>query len=175
MNRKLILYISASLDGYIAKPNDDLSFLSLVEKEGEDYGYLTFLDTIDTIIMGRKTFDWVMKQVPEFPNADKKTYIITRNPRPSNGNISFFSGDLKALVNRLKSEPGKDIFCDGGAEIVHALLKENLIDEIILSVIPVLLGNGIPLFKEGRPEQNLSLVSYKSFEKGLVQMHYQKA
>lgn len=70
-NRKVILYIATSLDGYIAKPNDDLSFLSLVQKEGEDYGYANFEKTIDTVILGRKTYDWVTKAVRHFPHADK--------------------------------------------------------------------------------------------------------
>ncbi|HQS34097.1 MAG TPA: dihydrofolate reductase, partial [Sediminibacterium sp.] len=73
MKRKLILYISMSLDGYIAKLNDDLQFLELVEKEGEDYGYENFISTVDTIIIGRKTFDWIIGQV-DFSYSDKTTY-----------------------------------------------------------------------------------------------------
>src|SRR6478735_531975 len=92
--RKVILYIASSLDGYIAKPNNDLSFLSIVEKEGEDYGYTEFVNSVDTVILGRKTYDWVMTQVSEFPHADKETYVITRTERPSIGKIHFFAGDL---------------------------------------------------------------------------------
>lgn len=163
-----------SLDGYIAQPNDDLSFLSIVQKEGEDYGYGEFIKTVDTVILGRKTYDWVMKQVPEFPHADKETYVITRSPRKATGNTSFHSGNLKELITRLKSENGSNIFCDGGAEIVNALLKENLIDELILSVIPILLGNGTRLFQNQYPEQLLELVSTKTFDTGLVQLHYNR-
>lgn len=174
MSRKLILYIAASLDGYIAKPNDDLSFLSIVQKEGEDYGYADFVNSVDTVILGRKTYDWVMAQVPEFPHADKTSYIITRNTRPDIGKTHFYTGNVKDLVSKLKSEEGKNIFCDGGAEIVNELLKDDLIDEFIISVIPVLVGNGTRLFKDGRPEQPVELVSSKSFEKGLVQLHYKR-
>ncbi len=169
--RKLILYIAASLDGYIAKPNDDLSFLKIVEKEGEDYGYNDFISTVDTVIMGRKTFEWITNQV-EYPHADKKSYIITRAQKPDSGNITYYSENLKELILKLKSVSGKNIFCDGGAEIVNELLKYNLIDEIILSVIPVLLGEGIKLFKEGLHEQNLELLGAKNFDNGLVQLHY---
>lgn len=172
MNRKLIIYISTSLDGYIAKPNDDLRFLSVVEKEGEDYGYSAFIETVDTVIMGRKTYDWVMKHMSEFPHADKKTYIITHTYQPDIGSTTFYTGNLIELVKSLKSETGKDIFCDGGAETVNSLLNEKLIDELIISVIPVLLGNGIRLFKDDRPEQNLELISVQSFETGLIQSHY---
>jgi dihydrofolate reductase len=172
MIRKVILYISASLDGYIAKPNDDLSFLSMVQEEGEDYGYQDFVNTVDTVILGRKTYDWVMAQVPEFPHADKNAFVITRQAKPSIGNTHFYSGNLKELVTRLKAEEGKHIFIDGGAEIVNELLKDHLIDELIISVIPILVGNGTKLFKDGRPEQWLELVSTKQFKKGLVQLHY---
>lgn len=114
MDRKVILYIAASLDGYIAKPNDDLSFLSIVQQEGEDYGYADFVRSVDTVILGRKTYDWVMNQVPEFPHADKNSFIITRTSRPSIGKVNFYTGNLKALILRLKSEGGKNIFIDGG-------------------------------------------------------------
>ncbi len=175
MNRKVILYIATSLDGYIAKPNDDLSFLSIVEQEGQDYGYADFVKTVDAVIVGRKTYEKVISMGFDFPHADKNAYIITRTPRPNIGSVKFYTGDLKSLIHRLKSENGKNIFCDGGAEIVNELLKDDLIDEFIISVIPILVGNGTKLFKDGRPEQNLKLVSVKSFEKGLTQLHYKRA
>lgn len=174
-DRKVILYIATSLDGYIAKPNDDLSFLSIVQKDGEDYGYSDFVNSVDTVILGRKTYDWVMTQVPEFPHADKNSFIITRTAKPSIGKTNFFTGKLKDLISKLKSEQGKNIFIDGGAEIVNELLKENLIDEFIISVIPILVGNGTRLFKDGRHEQILELISTKQFDKGLTQLHYKRA
>ncbi len=174
MPRKLILYIATSLDGYIAKPNDDLSFLSIVQKDGEDYGYSEFVSSIDTVILGRKTYDWIMAVVDEFPHMDKISYIITRTERPSIGNINFYNGTLNSLVKKLKSEKGKNIFIDGGAEIVHELLKANLIDEFIISIIPILVGDGIKLFADGRPELKLKLVTLKKFETGLIQMHYER-
>lgn len=174
-NRAVILYIAMSLDGYIAQPNDDLSFLSVVEKEGEDYGYAEFLSTIDTVIVGRRTYDWLIKQVGEFPHADKNAYVITRQPRPQVGSTVFYTGDLTRLVRNLKKENGKNIFCDGGAEVVNALLRLDLLDEIIVSVIPVLVGNGIRLFQDEGIEQKLKLLSAKTFESGLTQLHYQRA
>ena len=170
--RKVILYIASSLDSYIAKPNDDLSFLSIVEKEGEDYGYDQFIQSVDTVIIGRKTYDWVMKHVPEFVHKAKDSFVITRTTKPSEGKIQFYTGDLKELVIRLKQKEGKNIFVDGGAEIVNELMKHHLIDEIILSIIPVILGEGIKLFKDGIPEEKLILESSKSFDTGLVQLHY---
>lgn len=174
LSRKVILYIATSLDGYIAKPKDDLSFLSIVEKPGEDYGYGSFIQSVDTVILGRKTYDWVMRQVPVFPHAEKTTYVITRSARPAVGNTRFYTGRPEELLKSVKQEEGKNIFIDGGAELADTLLKSDLIDEFIISIIPVLLGEGIRLFKDGRPEQRLELVSVKSFEKGLVQLHYQR-
>lgn len=174
MSRKVVLYIATSLDGYIAKPNDDLSFLDIVQKEGEDYGYFEFINAVDTVIVGRKTYDWVMKQVPEFPHADKNTFIITRTARPSIGKTHFYTGDLKTLVLKLKSEEGKNIFVDGGAEVIHELLKQDLIDEMIISVVPILVGEGTRLFKSGRPEQKLELLNIKHFDTGLIQTHYKR-
>lgn len=174
--RTLSLYIATSLDGYIAKPNDDLGFLKLVEKEGEDYGYAAFTSTIDTIIIGRKTYDWVLREIgtSHYDNGDRNVYVITRNKRPGIGKTTFYTGDPAELVQRLKNENGKNIYCDGGAEIVDELLKNDLIDEFVISIIPVLVGNGIRLFKDGRPEQQLELVSTKTFDTGLTQLFYRR-
>lgn len=174
MERKVVLYIATSLDGYIAQPNDDLSFLSIVAQEGQDYGYADFVKTVDAVIVGRKTYDKVLSMGYDFPHADKDAYIITRTPRPSIGSVKFYTGELRTLVKKLKSEKGKTIYCDGGAEIVHELLKENLIDEFIISIIPILVGNGTQLFKDQRPEQVLELIGVKTFDTGLTQLHYKR-
>jgi dihydrofolate reductase len=175
MSRKIILYIATSLDGYIAKPNDNLDFLSIVNQKGEDYGYHKFIKSVDTILLGRRTYDWVMKQVPVFPHNDKTCYIISRTPMPNVSENLIYTDQLIDLVLRLKQEKGKHVFIDGGAAIVNELLKEKLIDEFIISIIPVVVGNGIRLFEDGRPEQELELLSVTSFEKGLVQLHYRAA
>ena len=171
-NRKLILYISCTLDGFIAKPNDNLDFLNLVQKEGEDYGYNKFVDSVDAVIVGRKTYEWVVNQGYDFPHTDKECYIITRKQKPQQGNLTFYNGNLKDLVHKLKSKAGKNIYCDGGSQIVNDLLKEKLFDELIISVIPIIVGNGIRLFNTGIPEQELEFVSSKGFDTGLVQLHY---
>lgn len=174
--RKLSIFIATSLDGYIAKPNDDLSFLSLAEKEGEDYGYADFTAGIDTIIIGRKTYDYVLKEVgpSHYDNGQREVYVITRTERPSVGKTTFYTGQLADLVQRLKSENGKNIYCDGGAEVIDELLHHDLIDELVISVIPILVGNGTRLFKDNRPEQVLELVSAQSFDTGVVQLHYKR-
>lgn len=174
--RKISLFIATSLDGYIAKPNDDLSFLKLVEIEGEDYGYEKFTDTIDTLIIGRRTYDYVLKEIgsSHYDNGEREVYVITRTQRPNVGKTTFYTGSLTDLVEQLKSENGKNIYCDGGAEVINELLKNDLVDEFIISVVPVLLGNGTRLFKDGRPEQLLEFVTVKTFETGLTQLHYKR-
>jgi dihydrofolate reductase len=174
--RTLSIFIATSLDGYIAKPDDDLSFLKLVEKVGEDYGYSEFITTIDTIILGRKTYDWVLKEIgsSHYDSGERNIYVITGTERPRVGNTLFYTGNLVELIKQLKTEDGKNIYCDGGAEIINELLKNDLIDEFTISIVPVLVGNGTRLFKDGRPEQKLEFVSAKTFESGLTQLHYKR-
>jgi dihydrofolate reductase len=174
--RKVSLFIATSLDGYIAKPNDDLSFLKIVEKEGEDYGYTEFTETIDTLIIGRKTYDYVLKELgpSHYDNGKRDVYVITRTEKPNVGRTTFYTGNLTDLVKQLQSENGKNIYCDGGSEIINELLKNDLVDEFIISVVPVLLGNGTRLFKDGRPEQQLQFVSAKTYDMGLTQLYYKR-
>lgn len=170
--RKVILFIAASLDGYIAKTDGDISFLSVVEQPGEDYGYSAFLESVDTVILGRKTYDKIRSMFGELAYGERNVFILTRSPQPATDKVTFYSGSLADLLSNLKSTGGKNIFCDGGAETVHRFLQEDLFDEIIVSFIPVLLGDGIRLFNEGFPEKKLQLIETKSFEKGLVQLHF---
>lgn len=172
MNQKVVLFIAMSLDGYIAKPDGDISFLSLVEKEGEDYGYAKFIETVDTVILGRKTYDKILSMGLGLPYGDRNIIVLTRNPHPVTDKITFYSGSLSELIFTLKSKSGLNIYCDGGSETIHQLLQENLIDEMVVSIIPVLLGGGISLFEKGFQEKDLQLVYTESFPKGLVQLHY---
>lgn len=94
MNRKLILYIASSLDGYIAQPGDRLDFLDLVQVEGEDYGYTAFNETVDAVILGKRTYDWVMNQVSEFPHQGKETYVLTRQQYSPTGTVQFIQVTL---------------------------------------------------------------------------------
>lgn len=163
-----------SLDGYIATSDNSLDFLSMVAQEGEDYGYGAFVESVDAVIIGRKTYEKVLEMGYAYPHTDKDVYIYTRTAQPPIGTFTFYNGKLPELVASLKSKLGKDIYCDGGAEIANELMQHDLIDEYIISVIPVLLGDGIRLFKDGRPQQSLQLVSTQAFQKGLTQLHYKR-
>lgn len=175
-NRKLILYISMSLDGFIAANDDDISWLSRVDKEGEDYGYVNFSNEVDTYIVGKTTYDVVLKLTGGvFPQADKyKCYVITRQSIKEKKGITFYNGDIEDLVSKLKSEEGKNIYCDGGGQIVKLLMDKNLIDEYIVSVIPIILGDGKRLFLGGTGRINLRGKPSKNFDTGLVQLRYEK-
>ncbi|MFN8305068.1 MAG: dihydrofolate reductase family protein [Saprospiraceae bacterium] len=173
--RRLFLFIAASLDGYIARPDGDISWLSSVEVPGEDYGYGNFIDQVDTVILGRKTYEKVQSLGVAFPHQDKNVYVLSSRGGPESGSLRFYKGPVAQLVAEIRTQAGKHLFCDGGAEVIRQLLQAGLVDDIILSTIPVLLGEGIRLFQGGLPELPLQLVAIKSFDSGLVQAHYRKA
>jgi len=170
--RKTILFIAMSLDGFIADEDGGIDFLSAVESPGEDYGYSQFISHVDTVIMGRKTYDKVLSFGIDFPHAGKKCYVWSQSRIGKDKNVDYVQGDLTGLLSSIRSTPGKDIFIDGGATLVHALMEKNLIDQYIISVIPVMLGSGIPLFRSGRPAEKLHLIQSLSYPKGLVQLWY---
>ena len=174
MSRQLILYIAMSLDGYIAKEDGNLDFLSVVETPGEDFGHTDFLQGIDTVIWGRKTFDKVLSFGIGVPYKNKKVYVISKE-RTGNHEHAVYYNNVASLVQDLKKKKGKNIYCDGGAEIVFELLQQRLFDRLIISVIPHLLGSGVRLFKEGFEEQALQLKRSIAYPSGLVQLWYNLA
>jgi dihydrofolate reductase len=163
-----------SLDGFIAGPDGDISFLLPIDKEGEDYGYTDFIEKVDTVVLGRKTYDKILSMGIEKPYGQREVYILTHSPQEDKGPLHYYSGSLKELILQFKHQNGKNIYCDGGADTIHQLLADDLIDEMIISIIPVLLGEGIALFKGGLPTQKLSLVSVSPYKNGLVKLHYRR-
>ncbi len=117
-----------------------------------------------------------MKEVGpnHYDNGTRDVYVITRTKRPKTGKTTFYTGNVAKLIKQLKSEKGKNIYCDGGAEIINELSKNDLIDEMIISIIPILVGNGIRLFQDGRPQQHLELIDTKTFDTELIQLHYRR-
>jgi dihydrofolate reductase len=173
MTRNVVLFIAMSLDGYIAEENGDISFLSLVNTPQEDYGYNNFLATIDTVILGRKTYDKVLTLVDKIPYKDKRCIVLSRSNHEKDNTMEYYNGDVDKLIERLREKEGKDIFVDGGSEVVQEFLKKKIIDIFCISIIPVLLGKGISLFGSSSPPQNLQLLSCKSYNSGLVQLWYE--
>jgi dihydrofolate reductase len=172
--RKVVLFIAVSMDGYIATTDGGIEWLSVVDRPGEDYGYDSFMKTVDAIIIGRKTYEQVISDEFLASIKDKTCFVVTREKKHSLGNVIFSNMNPADLVRNLKKSVGKNIFCDGGAELINLLMKNDLIDEFIISIIPVLLGNGIRLFGDYRRKTNLRLIRSVSFPSGLVQNHYRR-
>ncbi len=172
--REVVLYIAQSLDGYIATESGGLEWLDMVATEGEDYGYNQFVATVDTVVIGRKTYDKVMSFGIEFPHKGRKTYVLSRSLSGKTDDVLFYNGDVSSLINEIRQSPGTNIYVDGGSELVLEMLKNDLIDHFIISIIPVMLGSGIRLFQSGFSQVNVSLVDCVTYPSGLVQLHYNR-
>jgi len=180
MARKVILYIASSLDGFIARKDGKIDWLPGSDdsengsaESKEDYGYNHLIDGVDTLLMGRKTYEQVLG-FGDWPYSGKKSYVCTSKKLKEDENVEYCSDAVK-LVNDLKKNEGKDIWLIGGAGLNGSLLNEGLVDEIILTVIPVLIGSGIGLFSNVKKDAKLKLVDSKEFENGMVQLKYSVA
>ena len=170
---KVKLYIAMSLDGFLAGENDDISWLDAMDREGEDYGYVNFTKDIDKYLVGHTTYKVVKNLIGEFPQSKQyDCYILSKSKSGKEDGVTFFSGDIGKLIYDLKSKGGKDIYCDGGGQVVQELMKRDLIDEYTVSVIPTILGKGKRLFFGDTPTLNIKLESSKAYESGLVQLKY---
>ncbi|WP_144512218.1 dihydrofolate reductase family protein [Bacillus sp. FJAT-22090] len=169
--RNLVLFIATSLDGYIATKDESLEWLFNVEGEG-DNGYSQFYNTIDTVLMGKKTYDWIMKhETGEFPYKNKECFVFTRSTIEHTEDVKFINGNIVSITNNLKNQEGKDIWIVGGGELLQSFIKEKLVDEIIVTVAPTIIGKGIPLFKEGDYQLDLHLKGTRVFNQ-FVELHY---
>lgn len=162
-----------SEDGFIAGENDNIDFLNPYQIDGEDYGYKEFINSVGHIIVGRRTYEKVISMGYDY-HTDKIVYVATSSLRQSeNENLTYYNGSFNALITKLKASQNTNIYCDGGAELAQSLIAENLIDEIILSIIPVKLESGTLLFEKGRVPRNFSLKKKREFKTGLVQFFYE--
>ena len=165
--KHIILYIASSLDGFIARQDGTVDWLF----SDQDYGYQEFYNCIDTVIIGPKTYEQA-RSFEQHPFAGEKCYVSSRTISKSPAeNVYFIHDQIPDFIQRIKSESGKDIWLVDGAEIIEVFLNQNRIDRLILSIHPVLLGTGIPLFQNLRQEVNLKLKESLSFDGGLVQLH----
>lgn len=165
------VFIATSLDGYIARPDGGLDWLGIVNAPGEDYGYAAFAETVDVLVMGRCTYDVVLG-FDAWPYPGKRVVVLTHRPPPtSRHGEAFFAGDVRELVARLAAEGVQRVYVDGGS-VIRELLAAGLIDDLTLSVIPIVLGDGIRLFERGIGEHGLELASTRSWPTGLVQLRY---
>jgi dihydrofolate reductase len=170
MTRKIILYIASSLDGFIARENGEIDWL--FDASEMDYGYNDFIQSVDTVLMGRKTYDQVLT-FGEYPYKDKKSYVFTTQQKENDSNAEFVSTDISIFIEEIKKHDGQDLWLVGGAELTKYFLKNKLIDELILFIQPTLIGSGIPLFQGVQEDQQLSLKSHKTYENGMVEFRYE--
>lgn len=174
--RKTVLYIAMSLDGYIADQNGGVGWLSGDgSEEGHPGSYSAFAETIDIVILGYNTYYQIITELSpdEWVYADKKSYVITHKKPEVSENIIFTEKALDELIAELKKEDGRDIWICGGASIVNQLIDLDLIDRFCVTVIPTILGSGIPLFNRHEKETRLKLLQTQSYN-GMIDLVYEK-
>lgn len=176
--RKIIAYLAVSADGYIARPDGDVEWLNR-RPNTVDYGYTKFYASVDTILLGRGTYDWAMRYLKKHPGTNvfdtrMPHYVFTRKP-PRRGlpGVQFTSQSAKVFARRLRAERGKNIWMMGGGQLIASFLDAGEIDEFDLHVIPVLIGKGIPLIAPRHRDIELKLIAAKKYDDGVVRLRYE--
>ncbi|MBI4180882.1 MAG: dihydrofolate reductase [Chloroflexi bacterium] len=168
-----MVYIAASLDGYIARADDDISWLETYNTTGEDYGYAEFVKNVGVVVMGARTYEQSLRH-PERMIVGIKNYVLSNRPMsvPHNVEAEFYKGALGELVNKIKRETSKDIFVVGGGQVVSAFLNAGLVDELLQFVVPILLKIGSSLYPALDKEIGLRLMEVVPYKTGIVKLHY---
>ena len=171
--RKIIVNIATSADGYIARTDGNLDWLTSRPTPRGFYGLPKFSRSVDAKILGRKTFDLSAKLGASF-SANDVHYVFSRRPPPAPvpAGVQFVTEPIRAFADRLRKRAGKNIWMMGGGEIIASFLDEDAIDEFIISVVPTFIGEGIPLIAPRHREVPLRLLSVQQFPDGVVQLHY---
>jgi dihydrofolate reductase len=184
--RKLIAQIHISLDGFAAVPSGDLSWIHVDEEIFDDT--LTMTDRADAAIYGRKTYgimEAYWPTAPSQPNASKhdkehgawyvavEKYVISNTLHDAKSKTTIIRGDIAAQLSAIKAQPGKDILLFGSPSTAQTLLRMNLVDELCLLVNPILLGSGMPYFKDIGAQKRLRLIESRAFSAGVVKLVYQ--
>ena len=171
--RKVIVHIATSADGYIARPDGDLEWLTSRPAPEGFYGMNAFMKSIDTMVIGRKTYEASLRLGAKF-DSKNRSIVFSRRGRPADAppGVEFVSGEIGPFVRCLREQSGKDIWLMGGGELIASFLDEQAIDEFVISVAPVFIGDGIPLIARRHRDVLLDLQSVERFDDGLVQLHY---
>jgi len=164
------VFIAQSLDGFIARPDGRLDFLEQVQLEGEDYGYAQFFGAVDAMVMGRNTLD-VVHGFDAWPYEGKRVVVLTHRPLTSKHGEEAYAGELAPLLERLHAEGVSRIYVDGG-HVIRQFLAAGFVDDLTLSIVPVLLGAGVPLFSAMPRELWLRAIDSRTFSSGLIQVRY---
>ncbi|EAY30378.1 riboflavin biosynthesis protein RibD C-terminal domain protein [Microscilla marina ATCC 23134] len=173
--RKVKLYIAISLDGFIARKNGALDWLEGIPNPNKlDYGYQAFYDSIDTVLMGRVTYNEILGFGVDWPYGNCQSVVFSRNKslKISTPKTQLINEAVTAYVHRLKQQTGKDIWLVGGGNLLTSFLNEGLVDEMIIAIAPVVIGEGLPLFPNVPQETTLELVDTTSYDTGFVSLTY---
>lgn len=168
---QLIYYVAVSLDGFIAPPDGSLDWLAPYNIGGEDYGFGEFYKSVDALIEGSRTYEQALT-FGEWPHPGKPCWVVTRRKLNQNSPVRFTSMAPAELFRHVASQGHKRIWLVGGSQLAASFRSAGLITEYVLSVIPVFLGAGRPLFATAGPVENLRLVESKTYSSGLVQLRY---
>jgi dihydrofolate reductase len=171
--RNVVLGVGISLDGYIARPDGAVDFLFMPK----DYSMSPFFAKVDTAIMGRKTLDAGLKMSGgTMPRYNMVMYVFSKSRPPGERDgVVFVNESPVRFVTHLRESRGKDIWLMGGGELARVFLKADLVDRLYLGVVPVLLGEGIPLFPSGFPQRDFKLLENKTYSKGLIALTYERS
>ncbi len=172
--RKIIVYIATSADGYIARPNGSVDWLNRPRTVG-DYGMRAFFRSIDTILWGRRTYDLALGMGGKGGGFGPKVknYVFShRPPESATPDVDFVNEPIGTFAKRLRAEAGKDIWMMGGGGLIASFLDEGEIDELIIHVIPIFIGEGIPLIHPRHRSVPLALLSCRPYSDGVVRLHY---
>jgi len=170
--RKVIVHIATSADGYIARSDGDLEWLTSRPAPKGFYGMNAFMGSVDTKLLGRKTYEVSLRMGAKF-DSQSRSIVFSRHPPPdAPPGVEFVNDAIGPFVSRLRARPGKDIWLMGGGEIIASFLDAQAIDEFVISVVPVFIGDGIPLIARRHRHAPLELHSIERFEDGVVQLHY---
>jgi dihydrofolate reductase len=171
--RKIIVNIATSADGYVARTDGNLDWLTRRPAAKGFYGLPKFSRSIDAKILGRKTFDMSVKMGAKF-GAGSVHYVFSRRPPPASvpAGVEFVTEPIRAFTRRLRKQAGKNVWMMGGGGIIGSFLDENAIDEFIITVVPTFIGEGIPLMAPRHRDIPLRLLSLQRFPDGVAQLHY---
>ncbi|QIL76390.1 dihydrofolate reductase family protein [Hymenobacter sp. HDW8] len=171
--RKVVLYIAASLDGYIASSNGSVDWLPPILPES-DYGYADFLASVDATLMGRTTYEQMLT-FGEWSYPELVNYVFTSNPpaEAAHSSVRFVTAEAVEFVGQLRQQEGGTIWLIGGSKLAAPLLAAALVDELMLFVVPRLLGDGIPLWEAPKSAQPIKLLRNHAWPNGMILLHYQ--
>jgi dihydrofolate reductase len=169
---KVSVFIGTSLDGFIARLNDDLDFLP--EDGGEPHGFTEFFASVDALVIGRKTFEKVLT-FGAWPYGDKRVVVLSSHPvdlsKAAGGVVEQMSGPPEQIVSQLAAKGVQHVYLDGGVTI-QRFLRAGMIQRLIITRVPVLIGEGIPLFGSLPHDLRLRHIATRSYASGLVQSEY---